>query len=116
MNVFFVIGAGLLLLSVLLVVALLALTVVRALAVGKRVRALADHKAFAVVRSASNLGLDVPDLNARVNLVRGRVRAIGRSVALLLASSALLRSDVDRIARTTLTMLHVFVPGERRSS
>jgi len=113
MDAFALAGLSLAVIGLVVLVVFAIVTGVRIVRVNRGMRMLAAHPAMVALQGASSLSTRYPDLGERIALAKERARRIGGSVALLLAASVALRSDVDRIAATTLELLRTFMPNGR---
>ena len=87
----------------------------RALATQRRMRALQDHPTLLALLQAQNAQSVVTDVQAKVEMIRSRSVRIGEAIGELLATSALLRLQVDRVSFATKLLLQTFVPTLRGS-
>lgn len=104
-----------LVLALITVVAALILLVIRAVTLRARAGKLQRHPVLQALQAAQSLPNRLADLPERIAAIQSRTVSIAEHVALLLAASALLRSDVKKIGRATETFLDTFVPGLRGS-
>ena len=115
MSVAEIAGLGMLVIALVTVIAALVGLVVHAAPVRARADKLQRHPVLVALQSAQTLPNRFADLPERIAAIRSRTVTIAEHVALLLAASALLRSDVKKIGRATETFLETFVPGLRGS-
>jgi hypothetical protein len=87
----------------------------RMLALRKRSKALQTHRTLVALRSVQGLGTTMQGMPARLDGISARSERIAESVGALLASSAMLRLQVDRVSFATRLFLETFVPTLRGS-
>jgi hypothetical protein len=80
-----------------------------------RVRALMEHPTLVAFRETQALGERMRAIQAPLEEIRARSARIAEVSAQLLASSGMLRLQVDRISFATRLMLETFVPRLRGS-
>jgi hypothetical protein len=87
----------------------------RLLVLRKRSKALQTHRTLIALRSAQRLSTTMQGMPARLDAISERSERIGEAVGALLASSAMLRLQVDRVSFATRLFLETFVPTLRGS-
>ncbi|MDQ6766679.1 MAG: hypothetical protein M3Z41_02625 [Candidatus Eremiobacteraeota bacterium] len=87
----------------------------RARALQRRVQTLKEHPTLGALRKAQTLADRLHDLPATVAAIRARSTHIAEAVAELLATSAVLDLEVDRVSFATKLLLQTFVPTLRGS-
>jgi len=81
----------------------------------RRVRTLTQHPTLVALREVQALAERMREIQAPLDDIRERSARIAEASAQLLASSGMLRLQVDRISFATRLMLQTFVPRLRGS-
>lgn len=87
----------------------------RARALQRRLQTLKEHPTLRALRKAQTLADRLHDLPATLAAIRARSTRIAEAVAELLAASAVLDLEVDRVSFATKLLLQTFVPTLRGS-